>query len=108
MARGDSQAVFTQDSAIILWKDNKPMYMASIFDVAEPMKNCQRYNRQAKGYLVSPKPNINTQYNQFKGGLGLVNNAEKNYAVMTRCGSRKLPVFHLFKIILNCLSYSLE
>jgi hypothetical protein len=87
MKRGDSKAVFTQDSTVILWKDNKPVYMASNFDEVEPMGSCQRYNRQAKGYVAIPQPNINTQYNQCMGGVDLVDNAEKNYAITTRYGS---------------------
>jgi hypothetical protein len=84
MKRGDSQAVYTQDSICILWKDNKPVYMASNFDELEPMGSCQRYSKQAKGYVAVPQPNINTQYNRCMGGVDLVDNAEKNYAITTR------------------------
>jgi hypothetical protein len=84
MKRGESQAVYSQDSTVILWKDNKPVYMASNFDQLEPMGSCQRYSKQEKGYVAIPQPSINSQYNRCMGGVDLVDNAEKNYAITTR------------------------
>ena len=83
--RGQSEAVYTQDSIVVVWKDNKPVYMASNCDDMEPFSSCQRYNKQAKGYMAVPQPSLNDKYNASMGGVDLVDNAEKNYAIVTRC-----------------------
>lgn len=41
MKKGNSQADVTQDDTIMLWKDNKPVYMASNFEEEEPMGSCE-------------------------------------------------------------------
>jgi hypothetical protein len=41
MKKGNSQADVTQDDTIMLWKDNKPVYMANNFEEAEPMGSCE-------------------------------------------------------------------
>lgn len=83
--RGQAQAVYSQDSAVILWRDNKPVYMASNFDELEPFSACQRYSKADKGYIDIPQPSINAKYNENMGGVDLVDNSEKNYAITARC-----------------------
>jgi hypothetical protein len=82
--RGDCQAVYTTTNTVIVWKDNKPVYMASNCDGLEPMGTCQRFSKQEKGYIAVPQPSINSLYNQFMGGVDLIDNAEKNYAITMR------------------------
>jgi hypothetical protein len=38
--RGDCQAVYTQDSMVMVWKDNQPVFMASNHEQVEPMGSC--------------------------------------------------------------------
>jgi hypothetical protein len=78
------QAIYTQDSVVVLWKDNKPVYMASNVVDMEPLKECRRYSKQDKGYIPIPQPQINFAYNQSMGGVDLVDNSEKNYAITSR------------------------
>ncbi len=82
--RGQMQAIYTQDSMVVLWKDNKSVYMASNVVDMEPLKECRRYSKQDKGYIPIPQPQINFAYNQSMGGVDLVDNSEKNYAITSR------------------------
>lgn len=82
--RGDVQAVYCKDSTVIVWKDNKPVFMASNFDQVEPVGQCQRFSQKEKKYVNVPQPNINATYNRSMGGVDLVDNAEKCYAITTR------------------------
>ncbi len=84
LTRGEAQAVYTRDSAVLVWKDNQPVYMASNCDDIEPMGQCQRYSQKEKKYVGLPQPAMNTNYNKSMGGVDLVDNSEKNYAITTR------------------------
>ena len=83
-SRGESKAVYTQDAMVAVWKDNKPVYMASNVDCLEPLSSCPMYSKKDKKYLDVPQPDINVRYNKAMGGVDLVDNAEKNYAITTR------------------------
>jgi hypothetical protein len=82
--RGDCQAVYTQDSMVMVWKDNQPVFMASNHEQVEPMGSCRRYSKVNKTYVDVPQPNINKEYNKNMGGVDLLDNGEKNYAITTR------------------------
>lgn len=84
MERGSHRAIYTQDSTVVLWVDNQPVYMASNCDAAEPFGTCQRYSKKEKRYLAVPQPSLNQAYNESMGGVDLVDNSEKNYAIVTR------------------------
>jgi hypothetical protein len=65
----------------MLWKDNKPVYMASNFEEVEPMGSCETYNRQAMGYVAGHPPwglTSTPSTTSAWGGMELVDNAEKN------------------------------
>lgn len=84
LKRGEMQAVFTQDSVVAVWKDNQPVYMASNCNSVELNGQCQRYSRKDKAYIAVPQPSLNQQYNKFMGGVDLLDNSIKNYAIATR------------------------
>jgi hypothetical protein len=84
MKRGEAEAVYSSDSTVIVWKDNQPVYMASNCDTLHPMGQCQRYSSKDKRYMPFPQPLMNHLYNRSMGGVDLVDNSEKNYAITTR------------------------
>ena len=84
LERGQSQAVYTQDSLVMVWRDNKAVYMASNHDEMDPVHQCKRYSLAAKKYVNIDQPHINYMYNKHMGGVDLVDNSEKNYAITTR------------------------
>jgi hypothetical protein len=89
MKRGEMRAVYTQDAVVTVWKDNQPVYMASNCDDVEPTAYCQRYSRKDKAYMPFPQPHMNVQYNKSMGGVDLLDNSSKNYAITTRYSSVK-------------------
>lgn len=84
LKRGDSMAVYSMDSTIVLWMDNQAVYMASNVDAVEPLKTCQRYSKKEKKYVPLPQPNLNQKYNQAMGGVDLLDAMAKNYAIAMR------------------------
>ena len=96
MFRGETQAVYTKDCAVIVWKDNKAVFMASNCDDVEPMGQCERYSRVEKKYVPVPQPAMNLAYNTHMGGVDLLDNSEKNYAITTRVKKWYWPVYTWF------------
>lgn len=84
LKRGEAKAVYTADMMVCVWKDNKPVYMASNVDELEPMGTCQRYSREQRKYMSVSQPSINKAYNASMGGVDLLDNSEKNYVIATR------------------------
>ena len=84
LKRGETKAVYTTDMMVCVWKDNKPVYMASNVDDIVPYGNCERYSKEKKGYAAVSQPNVVKQYNHNMGGVDLLDNSEKNYAITTR------------------------
>ena len=82
--RGQLQAIYHQDAMVLVWKDNQPVYMASNHDSVEPMGTCQRYSQKEKGYVAVHQPKLNHEYNTNMGGVDLLDNGEKNYAITAR------------------------
>jgi hypothetical protein len=84
MKRGESKAVFTEDAVVMVWKDNQPVYMASNCNGLDAVGQCQRYSRADKAYKPFPQPHLNVLYNMSMGGVDLVDNSQKNYAITIR------------------------
>jgi hypothetical protein len=84
LKRGEMKAVYTQDAVVTVWQDNQPVYMASNCDSVEPLAQCLRYSRKDKAYKPFPQPNMNKLYNKNMGGVDLLDNSTKNYAITTR------------------------
>jgi hypothetical protein len=82
--RGETLAVYTKDSAVIVWKDSQPVFLASNCDDLHPMGQCQRYSAKEKKYVPVPQPNLIANYNRSMGGVDLIDNLEKNYAITVR------------------------
>lgn len=84
LKRGEMKAVFTQGTAVSVWKDNQPVYMASNCSSVALTGQCQRYSRKDKAYMPVPQPTMNQNYNKYMGGVDLIDNSIKNYAISTR------------------------
>lgn len=84
MQRGDVEVVYSQDLMILAWKDNQTVYMASNCDGLTPMQECQRYSQKDKKYVTVPQPLTVRRYNASMGGVDVLDNGVKNYAIHTR------------------------
>jgi hypothetical protein len=76
--------VFSGESCVVQWKDNKAVYLASNCLTSEPMGTVSRYLNSEKGYRQLPCPRLIFEYNKHMGGVDLLDNGEKNYAITTR------------------------
>ena len=84
MERGAILAAYSEDMAVVLWKDNKPVFLPSNCFAVEPVGNVSRYFAAAKGRKDVPCPKVISEYNPNMGGVDLLNNGEKNYTIQTR------------------------
>ena len=84
LQRGEFRAAYTGGSTLVVWRDNQPVYMASNFEGVEPVGEVTRFCGQQKKYIHIPQPLLNLSYNSNMGGVDLLDNGEKNYAITTR------------------------
>jgi hypothetical protein len=84
MARGDHKVVYSEEVCVVQWKDNKAVYLASNCFTPEPLGTVSRYHGKEKCYKNVPCPKLIFEYNRHMGGVDLLDNAEKNYAITTR------------------------
>lgn len=84
LQRGEFKATYTDHSTVVVWKDNQPVYMASNFEGPEPVGQASRYSGKDKKYIGVAQPHLNQSYNKYMGGVDLLDNGEKNYAITTR------------------------
>ena len=78
-----------------------------MWNCLEPFSTCLRYSKVAKGYVEVPQPYINEQYNDKMGGVDLVDNSEKNYAIVTRTKKWYWPLVAWFLNIIMVQAWRL-
>jgi DNA excision repair protein ERCC-6 len=74
VARGFSQTVYRNDQVLCVWKDNKPVYMASNKYSSDSNLTCKRFCREQKSSIQVPIPVMVTEYNSHMGGVDLLDN----------------------------------
>lgn len=74
VARGTSMAVYQEDRAVVVWRDNKAVYMASNKYDAETKSSCKRFCRVKRASIAVPIPAMVSEYNQSMGGVDLLDN----------------------------------
>jgi hypothetical protein len=84
MERGEHCVVYSGESCVVQWKDNKAVYLASNCFSVKPMGVVNRYHGVEKGYKQVPCPRLIFEYNKHMGGVDLLDSGEKNYAITTR------------------------
>jgi len=84
MSRGEMDTAWSENVCVTVWRDSKPVYVSSNFTGPEPVGNCQRYSGQEKGYTNIPCPKMILDYNTSMGGVDLLNQNVKNYAISPR------------------------
>ena len=84
MNRGEYQATYTQDMAVIVWKDSVPVYMCSNCTDILPECQCRRYSSKEGKYVNVTQPCIIDTYNKNMGGVDVLDASVKCYAITTR------------------------
>ena len=84
--RGTSETHMRSDGklGITVWKDNKPLYMASTTSGKEPVDTVRRYKKKERAYIEVERPNVVAKYNRCMGGVDLHNRMLAHY----RSGSK--------------------
>ena len=84
MTRGAMMSKYTDNICTMVWRDSQPVYLGSNFSGPLPVGTCERYGGKGKGYVSVPCPKMVLQYNSVMGGVDLLNQCCKNYAITTR------------------------
>ena len=87
VSRG-SDACFQQDITLVSWRDNKGVYAASnvhaLSNENNPDKTVKRYSRIEKKSIIVPIPYLLHQYNQYIGGVDLLDMMVATYRISFR------------------------
>ena len=96
--RGTIKAKVRDDKNITLikWMDNKAITMASSKHSVNPIHQCKRYSKSDKRYLNIPQPNVVKHYNQFMGGVDLLNRQIASYRSYHKTNKWPVRVFEHF------------
>ena len=83
-ARGDHNVAYSREICVVQWKDSKAVYLASNCFSPEPLGAVSRYHKSEKVYKNVPIPRLVLLYNTHMGGVDLLDNGAKTYAITTR------------------------
>ena len=64
--------IYSGDKMAVVWKDNKPVYVASNVDLGEGNSTVERYVREERKKVKVPMPNQIKAYNTHMGGVDLL------------------------------------
>jgi hypothetical protein len=72
--RGFSQTLYNDDQVLLVWKDNKAVYMASNKHGDAITNTCKRFCREKRVSIQVPIPAMVEDYNSKMGGVDLLDN----------------------------------
>lgn len=72
--RGFSKTLFNDDQVLVVWKDNKAVYMASNKHDDAMTNTCRRFCREKRAFIQVPIPAMVEDYNSKMGGVDLLDN----------------------------------
>jgi hypothetical protein len=82
--KGFCTAVYNSDQVLCVWKDSKPVFVASNKYHPDLNSTCERYNRTEKKNMQVPIPDLIKQYNTGMGGVDLLDSQVAVYRVPFR------------------------
>ena len=94
----DCQVDETCNIAGVCWYDNKVVTLVSSYVAVEPQDGARRWDKTQKDYRVVPRPAIVKAYNQFMGGIDLMDSFLAKYRYKLK--SRRWPMY-LFWHMMN-------
>lgn len=105
LPRGTAKIKVRDDGAyaIVVWKDNKPMYLASNQHGIEPADICRRWSKKKQRYLQVVRPNIIKQYSSYMRGVYLLDQLMSYYRSDARCCSFAVRTM-LHMLDLTCIN----
>lgn len=96
MDRGDMETVYSDNICCTVWRDSQPVTIVSNFSSPEPVGTCKRFAGPGKGYANIPCPKMILDYNESMGGVDLLNQTVKSYAIAPRLHKWYWPIWTWF------------
>ena len=96
MARGDMETIYSDNICCTVWRDSQPVVIVSNFTGPDPVGTCKRFAGAGKGYANIPCPKMIQDYNGSMGGVDLLNQTVKNYAITPRQRKWYWPIWTWF------------
>ena len=91
--RGFTTSIFNADQILTVWKDSKPVYVASNKYLPDTSSNCERYSRTEKKSMQVPIPQMIQAYNKGMGGVDLLDSQVAVYRVNHRVKKWYFPFY---------------
>lgn len=73
MERGESQQMVRGPVAVVKWKDNKSVFLASNCSGVESNMVVKRWETKVRAYIDVTAPQIVANYNKYMGGVDVLN-----------------------------------
>lgn len=84
IARGHSDVAYKDDTVLVAWKDSKAVYLASNKYSGDKNHKCKRFDRVKRASVQIPIPDLIKFYNEFMGGVDLLDAMVAVYRVLYR------------------------
>jgi DNA excision repair protein ERCC-6 len=82
--RGHSDVAFKDDTVLVAWRDSKAVYLASNKYTGDKNHKCKRFDRVKRTSVQIPIPDMVKAYNEFMGGVDLLDAMVAVYRVLYR------------------------
>lgn len=82
--RGHADVVYKGDTVLVAWRDSKAVYLASNKYTGDINHNCKRFDRVKRASVQVPIPDMIRAYNEFMGGVDLLDAMVAVYRVLFR------------------------
>lgn len=94
--RGAFQELVREDKSMALmkWMDNRSVLVLSSAEGSQPVTEVKRWDKKANKYVVIPRPNVITAYNNSMGGVDLNDRMISYYRIAQK--TKKWPVRFIF------------
>lgn len=84
------------DIAVLAWKDNKIVTLASNFAGKNPTSTVRRYDKSQKQYITVERPFVVAEYNRHMGGVDLLDCIMGHYKIKLRSKRWYIRLFYHF------------
>lgn len=92
MQRGESQQFVCDPTAIVKWKDNKSVLLASNCTASEEQSEVKRWDKKQKVYIDVTAPKVVKNYNQYMGGVDVLDQQMEYYRAFIKTKKWTLKV----------------
>lgn len=95
------------DVAVVAWRDNKIVNLASNFAGKHPTSVVRRWDKSGKQYISVKRPFVIAEYNRHMGGVDLLDCVISHYKIKLRSKRWYIRIFYHFLDMAMCNSWLL-